>query len=78
MLPSGPKVKVTGKFHGLITHTVPNGWYSSLSFAPKSPSIDGVTFLFYGFTHFLIFSLALFRDPIDPATSAKSELSVLL
>ena len=78
ILPKGPNVRVTGKFHGLITPTVPRGWYSTLSLAPRRPKIAGVTFLFSGLTHFLIFSLALFKDPIDPATSANKELSVLL
>ena len=38
----------------------------------------GETFLFSGFVHLSIFSLAILRDVIEPATSDKRELSLLL
>jgi hypothetical protein len=40
----GVKVRLTGKFHGLITPTTPNGWYSTQDLAPNNAKIPGCDF----------------------------------
>jgi hypothetical protein len=68
---SGAKVRLTGKFQGLITPTTPLGWYRTSALAPNRPRIAGVVLRFSGRIHLARFSLAYFSGPIEPAMSVR-------
>ena len=55
---NGPKDKLTGKFHGDIIPTVPNGSYFTYDFAPSNPN-GKFDERFSTLVHFLIFLIAL-------------------
>ena len=72
---SGVNVRLNGKFHGLMTPTVPFGWYSMKARAPNRPSSAGSTLRFSRFIHVLRWALACFSGPIEPETSVNIEAS---
>ena len=71
----GVKVRLTGKFHGLMTPTTPLGWKRTSHLAPNRPRIAGVVGRFSAFIHFWTWALACLRVEIDEATSVKAEAS---
>lgn len=72
---SGAKVRLTGKFQGLITPTTPLGCHCTVALAPNRPRIAGVVLCFSGFIHLVRCSRACFSGPIEPATSVSDVAS---
>ena len=64
----GPNVKLTGKFHGLMTPTTPKGWYSMRERPPNSPS-GNIVLRFSGRIQPRTCLIALLKGPMLPATS---------
>ena len=71
----GAKVRLTGKFQGLITPTTPLGCHCTVALAPNRPRIAGVVLRFSGLIHLATFSRANFSGPIEPATSVRAVAS---
>lgn len=72
---SGAKVRLTGKFHGLITPTTPLGWNRTSALAPNRPRIAGVGLRFSGRIHLVRLSRACCSEPMEPAMSVKAVAS---